>query len=100
MIAAFLAMLLGLWLLMEIAAMRQDVNDARDAIRDASIAAERADKAERSAALSREYAVSAFFQTQIEWSKRGVRIYSPLEEHPPVPAEAYEDHDAFVDEGR
>ena len=65
-----------------------------------SVLAERADKAERSAALSREYAVAAFFQTQVEWAKRGVMIQSPLEHHDPIPEKAYQEHEAYLEAKR
>lgn len=64
---------------------------------DLAVASERAEKAERSAALSREYAVSAFFQTQVEWAKRGVVIQSPLEHHDPIPEAAYDAHDNYLE---
>lgn len=80
----------------------RELSDVMDEVQESAIAVElaeeRADKAERSAALSREYAVSAFFQTQVEWAKRGVVIESPLEHHDPIPEEAYIQHDTYLEE--
>lgn len=100
-IAAIAALIVSI---VALATIRGTLEDVRDALRgsvaassEAALASERADKAERSAALSREYAVSAFFQTQVEWSKHGVIIQSPLEHHDPIPDEAYTQHDNYVE---
>lgn len=57
---------------------------------DAVLAAERADQAAAASTLAREYAVAAFYQTQMEWAKRGVELQPRLGHHEPIPTEAYE----------
>lgn len=66
----------------------------RDMSADAAVAAERADKAERSAALSRLYAV----QVYPELNRLGYPVNTPAGTHDPVPPEAYANHDHFVEE--
>lgn len=60
---------------------------------NAAVAAERADKAERSAALNREYAVQVVGQL----NRMGYPVISPGEgEHPPALPADYEKLDAFI----
>jgi hypothetical protein len=68
-------------------------NSTQSAI-EAALAAERADKAERSAALSREYAVQVYPQL----NRLGYPIMSPGEEnHPAALPEDYERLDHFAE---
>lgn len=68
---------------------------AVDAVRDAALSSERADKAERSAALNREYAVQVVGQL----NRMGFPVMSPGEVgHPPALPEDYAKLDAFIEQ--
>lgn len=92
----------ALWL--DVRRMTDDFDDVRrmiessqgaaiNAVRDAAVAAERADKAERSAALNREYAVQVVGQL----NRMGYPVISPGEnDHPPALPADYEQLDTFI----
>ena len=91
MIIALLALVLAIVLIVSLWRLSSDLQTARSLIEKASedasrsavsaaVANERADKAERSAALSREYAVQVYPQL----NRLGYPIMSPGEENHPV----------------
>lgn len=59
----------------------------------AGLAADRAERAERSAALAREYAVTTFAETQSVLAEHGMSIEGPFGHHKPVPEAVYESYD-------
>lgn len=98
------ALALGMWL--DVRRMSDAVDDINqrledsqaaliNSVKDAALAAERADKAERSAALNREYAVQVVGQL----NRMGYPVISPGEtDHPPALPADYEKLDAFKKE--
>lgn len=66
---------------------------AIESARNAAVASERADKAERSAALSREYAIQVYPQL----NRLGLPLKTPGEEHEPNPQWALDAYQHFVE---
>jgi len=78
-------------------AIQNSAASSSQAAVDAALAAERADKAERSAALSREYAVQVYPQL----NRLGYPVLTPGEEgHPAALPEDYERLDRFAETRR
>lgn len=101
-IVGIIALIVALFVAFTLRSIWNDVQQARSAIEsavgqvtqsavNAAVAAERADKAERAAALSREYAT----QVYPELNRLGYPVHTPIEHHAPIPSEAYKDHDNF-----
>lgn len=98
-----LALLAAMWLLSDVRAMRSDLENIRRLIENsaaaasqsavnAALAAERADKAERSAAINREYAVQVFPQL----NRMGFPVRTPGEvDHYVAQPEDYAALEAF-----
>lgn len=103
---SLIAVVVALAVWHDVRRIQSDFNDVRqmlqnaqaaivNSVRDAALAAERADKAERSAALNREYAVQVVGQL----NRMGYAVISPGEvDHPPALPEDYKKLDAFIKE--
>ena len=102
---AILALVLAVIMVLTVRSMSNDLENVRGLIENSAaaasssaissaLAAERADKAERSAAISREYAVQVYPQL----NRLGYPILSPGEEgHPIAQPEDYERLDKFAE---
>lgn len=95
-VAAFVLGLLG-FVLGGVALLRQPTlvsvaSDAQGAAVQAAVANERADKAERSARLSLEYAVMVY----PELNRLGFHVLTPGENHETVPPASYRKYESFV----
>lgn len=105
-ILGIVAIVLAVALLVTVWSISKDVDNVRGLIEnsaasasqaavDAALASERADKAERSAALNREYAVQVVGQL----NRMGYPVISPGEQgHPPALPADYAKLDAYKDE--
>lgn len=99
------ALILAIMMIVAVRSMSTDIENVRGLIEnsaraaaqsavEAALASERADKAERSAALSREYAVQVYPQL----NRLGYPIMSPGEEnHPAAQVEDYQRLQNFVE---
>lgn len=103
-ILGIVALVIAVALLVTVWSISRDVESVRSLIEnsaasasqsavEAALAAERADKSERSAALSREYAIQVYPQL----NRLGLPIKTPGEEHEQNPQWALDAYDQFVE---